>query len=133
MSTTIVPVFSCLLLVLGLSYLLQADNWIKLSRDVLANETRYYPLFLFLLVFGLVVIFEHNEWSMEWNIAITIFGWAMAIKSAVFLIAPRLMDPFSRLIELSLVRKWIQVAGVVLIAIGAVLVYQNVFNNRFGF
>jgi membrane-bound ClpP family serine protease len=132
MTSTVVPVFSWLLLILGVSYLLQAETWIRLSKDALANAHKYYPLYLFLLIFGLVIIVEHNKWSMGWNVAITFFGWAMVIKSTVLLLAPQLMEPFIRLIDMSPIKKWIRTAGALLATLGAILVYQNVFNGRFG-
>lgn len=132
MTSTVVPVFSWLLLILGVSYLLQAETWIRLSKDALANAHKYYPLYLFLLIFGLVIIVEHNKWSMGWNVAITFFGWAMVIKSTVLLLAPQLMEPFIRLIDMSPIKNWIRTAGALLATLGAILVYQNVFNGRFG-
>ena len=132
MTSTVVPVFSWLLLILGVSYVLQAETWIRLSRDALANAHKYYPLYLFLLIFGLVIIVEHNKWSMGWNVAITFFGWAMVIKSTVLLLAPQLMEPFIRLIDMSPIKNWIRTAGALLATLGAILVYQNVFNGRFG-
>ena len=132
MTSTVVPVFSWLLLILGISYVLQAETWIRLSKDALANAHKYYPLYLFLLIFGLVIIVEHNKWSMGWNVAITLFGWAMVIKSTVLLLAPQLMEPFIRLIDMSPIKNWIRAAGAVLATLGAILVYQNVFNGRSG-
>jgi len=133
MTSTVVPVFSWLLLILGLSYVLQAETWIRLSKDALTNAHQYYPLYLFLLIFGLVIIVEHNKWSMDWNVAITFFGWAMAIKSSVLLLAPQLMEPFTRVIDMSFIKNWIRIAGVMLTVLGTILVYQNVFNSQFGF
>lgn len=132
MTSTVVPVFSWLLLILGISYVLQAETWIRLSKDALANAHKYYPLYLFLLIFGLVIIVEHNKWSMGWNVAITFFGWAMVIKSTVLLLAPQLMEPVIRLIDMSPIKNLIRTAGVVLATLGAILVYQNVFNGRSG-
>jgi hypothetical protein len=129
MTSTVVTVFSWLLLVLGLSYLFQADIWIRLSRDALANDHKYYTLYLLLLIVGLVVVTEHNKWTTDWNVAITVLGWAMVIKSAIFFIAPRLMDPFAKLLELDFIKIWIRTAGLVLTVLGAVLVYHNVFNT----
>ena len=133
MTSTVVPVFSWLLLILGISCVLQAETWIRLSKDALANAHKYYPLYLFLLIFGLVIIVEHNKWSMGWNLAITFFGWAMVIKSSVLLLAPQLMEPFIGLIDISPIKNWIRTAGAVLATLGAILVYQNVFNGGSGF
>ena len=81
------------------------------------------------MIVGLVVVTEHNEWTMDWNLAITVFGWAMVIKSVIFFIAPRLMDPFAKLLELGFIKTSIRIAGVFLSILGVILVYNNVFNT----
>lgn len=133
MTSTVIPVFSWLLLILGLSYMFQAEIWIRLVKDAMANTHEYYTLYLLILITGLVVVREHNRWSLDWNVVITFFGWAMVIKSAVFFIAPKLMEPFTRLIDMGFIKTWIRTGGAVVATLGAILVYQNVFNNRFGF
>ncbi len=133
MTETVTQVFSWLLLILGLSYLFQADIWIRLVKDAMANTHKYYTLYLLILITGLVVVTEHNVWSLEWNLAITFFGWAMVIKSVVFFIAPQLTEPFTKLVDMGFIKTWIRIAGVVLAILGAILVYQNVLNSRPGF
>ncbi len=133
MTGTVVQVFSWLLLVLGLSYMLQAEIWIRLVKDAMANTHKYYTLYLLILITGLVVVTEHNRWSLGWNVAITFFGWAMVIKSVVFFIAPQLMEPFTKLVDMGFIKTWIRTAGAVLATLGTILVYQNVFNSQFGF
>jgi hypothetical protein len=133
MTGTVTQVFSWLLLILGLSYMFQADIWIRLVKDAMANTHKYYTLYLLILITGLVVVTEHNVWSMKWNLAITLFGWAMVIKSVVFFIAPKLTQPFTKLIGMGYIETWIRTAGAVLAILGAILVYQNVFNSRLGF
>jgi hypothetical protein len=132
MTDTVTQVFSWLLLILGLSYMLQGETWIRLLKDAMANTRKYYTLYLLILITGLVVVTEHNRWSLDWNVVITFFGWAMVIKSAVFFIAPQLMEPFTKLIDMGFIKTWIRTAGVVLATLGAILVYQNVLNGRFG-
>lgn len=130
MTSTVVPVFSWLLLILGISYLLQAETWIRLSRDALANTHQYYTLYLLLLITGLVVVTEHNTWSTDWNIVITVMGWGMVIKSVLFFVVPKWADPFARLLEKGYVVKWIRIVGIVLALVGAILVNRNVFNSQ---
>jgi hypothetical protein len=113
--------------------MLQAETWVRLARDAMANTHKYYTLYLLILITGLVVVTEHNRWSLDWNVVITFFGWAMVIKSAVFFITPQLMEPFTKLIDMGFIKTWIRIAGLVVAILGAILVYQNVFDNRFGF
>jgi hypothetical protein len=133
MTSTVIQVFSWLLFILGLSYMFQAEIWIRLFKDAMANTHKYYTLYLLILLTGLVVVTEHNRWSLDWNVFITFFGWVMVIKSAVFFIAPQLMEPFTKLIDMGFIKTWIRTAGTVVAILGAILVYQNVFDSRFGF
>ena len=133
MTSTVVQVFSWLLMVLGLSYMFQAEIWIRLVKDAMANTHKYFTLYLLILITGLVIVTEHNRWSLDWNVVITFSGWAMVIKSTVFFIAPQLMEPFTKLIDMAFIKTWIRTAGAILATLGAILVYQNVLNNRFGF
>jgi len=133
MTNTVAQVFSWLLLILGLSYMFQAEIWIRLAKDAMANTHKYYTLYLLILITGLVVVNEHNRWALDWNVVITFFGWVMVIKSAVLFIAPQLMEPFTKLIDMGFIKTWIRTAGAVVATLGAILVYRNVFDNRFGF
>ena len=128
MTSTVVQVFSWLLMVLGLSYMLQAEIWIRLVKDAMANTHKYFTLYLLILITGLVIVTEHNRWSLDWNVVITFSGWAMVIKSTVFFIAPQLMEPFTKLIDMGFIKTWIRTAGAVLATLGVILIYQNVFN-----
>ena len=133
MTSTVVQVFSWLLMVLGLSYMFQAEIWIRLVKDAMANTHKYFTLYLLILITGLVIVTEHNRWSLDWNVVITFSGWAMVIKSTVFFIAPQLMEPFTKLIDMAFIKTWIRTAGAILATLGAILVNQNVLNNRLGF
>ena len=133
MASTVIQVFSWLILILGLSYMFQAETWVRLARDAMANSYKYYTLYLLILITGLVVVTEHNRWSLDWNVVITCFGWVMVIKSTVFFIAPQLMEPFIKLIDMGFIKTWIRTAGAVVAILGAILVNQNVFGTRIGF
>jgi hypothetical protein len=86
MNSLVANISSWLILILGFSYIIQARNWILLSREAIEIPHRYYPLFLFLLVLGLAVVSSHNVWVGDWPVVITILGWVMVAKSLVFLL-----------------------------------------------
>ena len=117
-------VVSTMILVVGVSYLLQADQWVRLVREGIETPHRFIPLALFLLVLGLTVIATHNVWVPAWRVVITIFGWLLAIKGAAFLIFPGIAKKFSGWPD-QLLRTYVKIAGVVLAAIGAVCSYTS--------
>ena len=117
-------VVSTLILILKISYLFQADQWVRLVREGIEAPHRFIPLALFLLVFGLTTVATHNVWVPAWRIVITIFGWLLAIKGAAFLIFPGIVKKFSGWPD-HLLRIYVKIIGVVLVVIGAVLSYQS--------
>lgn len=115
---------SWFILVLGLSYVLQPAQWATLAKEALDNTHQSYPLALFVLVMGLVVVTTHNTWSLSLALVITILGWIMVIKSAIYLMFTPIIRKFRAWSE-ETTRVWVRVAGVVLTPLGAILVYQN--------
>ena len=129
MSEAIAAVISVFILVLGLSYVLSPNLWLKVSREAVTEPHKFYPTALLLLVVGLLVIATHNEWSPLWRAIITFVGWAMAIKGALFLVVPALMEKLGGRILTSWgdsgLRLYMRFAGVVMIAVGAWLTYKS--------
>lgn len=103
-------VISVMLLVLGLSYIFRADSWCRLARETIADQHRYFPLMLFVLVLGLTVVVTHNVWVFGLPVIITVLGWVMAIKGALFLITPRFAGMFAGWSDEGM-RKYIRVTG----------------------
>ena len=125
MSETVTFVMSWFILVLGLSYILQKDAWKRVVEEFLSKEDIHtiIPMTMFMLVFGLAVVANHNIWEMSMRVVITIFGWSLTIKGALYMICPdigaKIARPFLPIIE-----TWIRVAGVLITLLGALLVYQ---------
>lgn len=77
---------------LGLSFVLQGRRWVQAGREVATAPHRFLPNALVLLVIGLIVVLSHNHRVADWPLAITLFGWILVIKSARFLLFPRLIS-----------------------------------------
>jgi len=125
MSETVTFVMSWFILVLGLSYILQKRSWKRLVQSFISKEDahRIIPMTMFMLVFGLAVIANHNIWEMSMRVVITIFGWSLAIKGAFYMLCPevgaKVAKPF-----LPLMDKWLSIAGTLITLLGALLVWQ---------
>ena len=118
-------IMSWFILALGLSYLLQQKMWLKLIDEFLNESSRYIllPMMMFLLVFGLAVIISHNIWEMSARVVITVFGWSMAIKGALYMIWPRFGERSIRYF-LPFMERWLQISGALITLLGTLLVYQ---------
>jgi uncharacterized protein YjeT (DUF2065 family) len=125
MTETVTFVMSWFVLALGLSYILQKDAWKRLVQDFLSKEDihKIIPLTMFMLVFGLAVIANHNIWEMSMRVVITIFGWSMAIKGAFYMTFPEVGFKLAKYF-LPFMDVWIRMAGALITLLGAVLVYQ---------
>ncbi len=87
-SVVIEEVAGVVYLVLGLSFLFQRRFWTELIQETPGN-----PFFIFLpsfigLVFGLVIVLLHNEWSLDPGLFVTLVGWIAVIKASLFLMVP---------------------------------------------
>ncbi len=124
MSVVAANVVSWALLILGLSYLLQARAWARFVRTAIHRPDQILPMVLVVLVLGLCVVWTHNVWVLESPVIVTIVGWVMAVKGTVYLIAPQTLNFFGRWSEDSL-RGYITGAGALVTILGAILVYES--------
>lgn len=125
MTDTATFVMSWFILILGLSYLLQPGMWLGLV-DGFFNESRRHivlPMMMFLLVFGLAVIVNHNIWELNLRVVITIFGWSMAVKGALYMLYPKFAESLIPYLH-PIMKAWITIAGVIISLLGLMLVYQ---------
>jgi hypothetical protein len=116
-----------LMLLLGLSFLLNLPLWYRYTRNVLEAPWQAIPLALVLLVVGLLIVIYHNLWLANWVIIITLTGWLFIIKALIFLLLPGTAALFGRLSEQAL-KTAIVIAGVTMTAVGALVSYTLYFS-----
>lgn len=69
------------------------------------------------ILIGMIIIMKHNVWMMEWQVLITIVGWASLIKGILLIAYPEMMYGFKHTFKDT--KKW----SIVLVAIGLVFGY----------
>jgi uncharacterized protein YjeT (DUF2065 family) len=120
---TLIPLdVAAVLFVLGLSYLLQTDLWIKFMRRSTANPELLFPLAMVLIAAGVIVGYGYNNWNGTWPIFVTALGWLMALKGAVILLLPKLIQRYERLSD-KFFRIYLRFGGALLMVL-AVLLYR---------
>ena len=122
-------IFAWFLLVLGFSYLLQAPRWIRLSRNAMQEPERFFPLFMSLLVAGLLIIQVHNIWVRDWPVVITILGWSMTLKASWFLVFPQTMQKFSDWSDATMI-SMTRISGVIMVVLATLLIYFSNANAK---
>jgi hypothetical protein len=123
MAESVSVIVSVFILVIGFSYLIQADEWVRWIREAIDKPHRLLTLGLFLLILGLALVTTHNLWVSDWRVVITVFGWAAAVKGAVLLAFPQVGRMFSGWSE-GFLRRYLRVAGGLWVILGAWLCYE---------
>jgi len=80
--------FAAAFLLAGLSHLAHPRLWSELFADLLGS--RYAPLIVaaYTLPMGLAIVVVHNVWVWDVAVITTFAGWAMTIKSTIYLLVP---------------------------------------------
>lgn len=60
-----------MILILGLSYIFQARQWALFSLEAVDKPHRRYPFIIVFLVWGLVLVRTHNDWSVGPDLVVT--------------------------------------------------------------
>ncbi len=108
------------LVILGLSYLLQTERWLGLTRRIMARPEDYFPAALVMLAAGITVGQGYNQWSGTWPLFVTLLGWLLALEGAVILLLPALICKFQRLSDRFL-RVYLRLGGALLVTLGSLL------------
>ncbi len=77
---------------IALGVLVSRSYYVKLYRD-LEKETLAVLLFAMVAMgVGILQIMVHNAWDSFPQIVISLLGWGLVAKGALFAVAPRLVD-----------------------------------------
>jgi uncharacterized protein YjeT (DUF2065 family) len=126
MSAPVIQVAAVFMLVVGFSYMFQGRQWRRFSKDVKESPDRLFPLALLMVIFGSAVVVFHNEWTVGWELAVTVLGWVLLLKGAGLLVYPQFGGWGASLSD-STFLILIRVGGAILAAFGAVLEYRAWF------
>lgn len=113
-------VTSALLLVLGCSMLFATRNWLALMAEYSEHPQRLLIPGLATVVFGLIVVFNHNVWSGGWVVVVSVAGWLILVKGLTFLFSPEVVRIHGRF-SAPVIKLAMRVAGVVLILVSIML------------
>lgn len=76
--------------IIALSLIFRPDLWFKMVNRITLENGGQRTYFFFSLLVGIVVILSHNIWDFTSAILVTVFGWALLLKSTIAFIYPEL-------------------------------------------
>ena len=84
--------------ILGPLYLVATLGWLfnrafyrRMISEFSQNHAVLYMSGIFAFVFGVVILTLHNSWTANWQVLITLIGWAGLIKGLTILVFPQAM------------------------------------------
>jgi hypothetical protein len=121
---TVQSVVAPAFLLLGLSHVVQPQLWVRFFEVLRATGIAAFIIPMYTLPVGLVLIAGHNVWTWDWPVFLTIAGWGMTIKSALYLVAPSLAD---RMLEKKMAKspRSFQIFGAIMAIFGAIITWQS--------
>lgn len=122
LSTFLAQVIGSYLFFSALAMLVHQNRFKKTCNEILGNQVLLTLTGSLALIFGLVIVVEHNLWISEWPVLITLVGWVLVLKGLMKFFIPEIFvklhkDLMGRGIH-SLIT-WVRLAiGVILIWAG---------------
>ena len=93
-STLIAKIIGLIYLSFGVGILLNG-NYYKKEIPKLLENTAYLIFGGFMaIIFGVLIIENHNYWVKNWSVLITIIGWIALIKGIVLLAFPTVISMY---------------------------------------
>jgi hypothetical protein len=112
-----------ILLVVGISILIDEKATRAMAKDVLGNQALIYIFGVVDLLLGLVLVTVHNVWVADWRVIITLIGWLSLVRGLVrTLFAPYVVKKAPKLLKM---QGLLTGVSIVMIILGAVLSYYG--------
>lgn len=122
-STLIAKIIGIIYLSFGVGILLNSTYYKQVIPKLLENTV--YLIFggFIAIIFGVLIIENHNYWVKNWTVLITIIGWIALIKGIFLLAFPTTISMFKSFFNIP---KLYPILGVLIIVFG-------LFFSYFGF
>lgn len=106
------------MIVAGLSVLLNRRGFRSMAEDFLASRGLMFLGGLMVMLGGLAIVLTHNVWVANWRVIVTLFGWLMVIAGAIRIIEPPFL--FAGAQAFLRHRAMPTIAGIIWLALGIV-------------
>lgn len=107
------------LVIVSLALLIKEKHLKRLFAEIQSEET-FFMWGLVTFVMGLAMVLAYSVWAMNWQVIITILGWATLIKGLFILFFPEVLKKCTKKIEN---HQFLPFALLIALFIGLVLTY----------
>ncbi len=112
-----------ILLVVGISVLIDQKSIRAMAKEVLGSRALIYIFGILDLLLGLVLVTVHNVWVMDWRVIITLIGWLSILRGLVrMLFAPFIVKNAPKLLKK---QGLLMGVAIVVVILGAVLSFYG--------
>ena len=112
-------------LAIGIGVFVSGTTYRALAEEFLRSHALIYLSGLLAMTAGLAVVLNHNVWTANWRVIITILGWLATIGGAVRIVCPQATQAAGRW---ALARPPVLIAaGIFWVALGALLCFFGYF------
>lgn len=122
-SVFIAQLIGPVMLVAAIGLLINREGYRAMALTFLESPPLIYISGVLAMTAGLAIVLNHNVWTADWRVIITVFGWMAAIGGAIRILFFGMVDKIGTLM---LEKPWVPiVGGVVWLAIAAVLCFYG--------
>jgi len=100
--------------------LIVKDGHLKKFYASMETEDNFFLWGFISLVIGISMVLVYNVWARNWQVIITVLGWAALLKGLALLFTPQQIKKFVKKINY---QKWMPVWLMVLLVVGLVITY----------
>lgn len=124
-SVLIAKIIGLIYLSFGVGLLFNSAFYKKEIPKLLENTA--YLIFggFMAIVFGVLIIDNHNFWVKNWTVVITIIGWIALLKGMALLVFPAFSSNFKTLFNSD---KFYTILGPLVLIFGVIFIYFGFFN-----
>ena len=124
LTTFLAQLWGPVILAAGIGVFLNGAYYVKIDRDIEKGPLALLMFGLFGMTAGIAQILFHNAWGTIPGIVVSLLGWGLLIKGAVFIVAPRFVDKTG---DMWAKKSLVPVSGTLMLVIGAYLSWIGYF------
>ena len=124
LTTILAQLWGPAILLVGMGVFMSGSYYLALYRDLEKNSLSVLTFGMLAVVGGIAQILFHNVWGTLPQIIVSLLGWGLLLKGALFIVAPRFVDQVG---DGWADRKLIPVAGILMLLVGGYLSWIGYF------
>lgn len=108
----------------GIGVLLNPKYYKKVFQKLINNPSYLILGGFIAIIIGFIIVENHNIWTNDWTVIITVIGWAALIKGILLLAFPKFTGLFKNVFNN---RLFIKILGPAAIILGLIFMYFGFF------